>query len=386
MVNLAAVRLLLLRLRRPAALIARLLILGAVLRALAPAPFRVTLDPPQTVETEHPVVCMHTRLTDEVEEWKIQHTLQLVREMGASTIVEYFPWPYVEAQRGTYDWSHPDRIIQHAANQGLQVIARLGLAPDWTRPPVDEKVTTFTYLTDDYYDEFAAFAGAFAARYQDELLGIIIWNEPNLSFEWGGRPVDPESYTDLLRQSSDAIHASAPGVLVMGGALAPTIEPEDSGSSMNDIRYLERMYEAGAAGTFDALAVHTYGFTLPPDDPPFPDTINFRRIELIRDVMVQHGDANTPVYITESGWNDDPRWTNAVRPGQRITYTLQAFEMVEDWPWAERMCLWIFRQPNDLMNRRDSYFSLVSSDFYLKPMYEAVQAYARGWPNPYAAP
>ncbi len=373
-------------LRRPIALIARLLVLGVVLRALAPAPVRVTLDPPQVVETQHPVVCVHTRFTDEVDEWKIQRTLQLVREMGASTIVEYFPWPYVEAQRGTYDWSHPDRIMEHAANQGIRVIARLGLAPVWTRPPVEEKVTTLTYLTEDYYDEFAAFAGAFAGRYQDDLLGVIVWNEPNLSFEWGGRPVDPESYTELLRLSSDAIHAAAPGVLALGGALAPTIEPEDSGSGMSDLRFLERMYEAGAAGTFDALAVHTYGFTLPPDDPPDPGTINFRRVELIREIMARYGDADSPIYITESGWSDDPRWTNAVRPGQRIAYTQTAFEMAENWPWAERLCLWIFRQPNDLMNRRDAYFSLVSSDFYLKPVYEAIQAYAHGWPNPYAVP
>ncbi|WP_119072458.1 beta-galactosidase [Aggregatilinea lenta] len=368
---------------RSATWIVRLLILGTLLRGLAPAPVRVTLGPSQTVETQHPVVCVHTRLTDEVDEWKIQRTLSLVREMGAGTIVEYFPWPYVEGRRGTYDWTHPDRIMQHAANQGIRVIARLGLAPAWTRPPVEEKVTTLTYLTADYYDEFANFAGAFAARYQDDLLGVIVWNEPNLSFEWGSRPVDPESYIELLRLSSDAIHANAPGVLVLGGALAPTIEPEGSGSGMSDLRYLERMYEAGAIGAFDALAVHTYGFTRPPDDPPNPDTINFRRVELIREIMVQHGDADTPIYITESGWSGDPLWVNGVHPGERITYTLQAYQMVEDWPWAQRLCLWIFRQPDDT-NRRDAYFALVSSDFYLKPLYEAVQAYARDWPNPYA--
>ena len=49
-----------------------------------------------------------------------------------------------------------------------------------------------------------------------------------------------------------------------------------------------------------------------------------RRVELLRAVMEHYGDSAKPVYITESGWNDDPRWTYAVRPGQRILYTVAA--------------------------------------------------------------
>lgn len=361
----------------------RLIVAVFLLRDLTPAPPRVHLDPPQTVETEHPVVCAHTRLTDEVEEWKIQRTLHMVREMGASTIVEYFPWPYVEGKRGTYNWEHPDRIMRHAHNQGLTVIARLGLVPNWARPPVQEKVTTLTYLDEDYFEDFAAFVGAFVNRYANQIGGIIIWNEPNLSLEWGGRAPDPEAYTELLRLSYAAAHAAQPDIVVFGGALAPTTEPAHSSAGMNEIDFLNRMYATGAADTFDVLAVHTYGFTHPPTADPDPATINFRRIELLREVMIAHGDEDTPITITESGWSDDPRWANAVRPGQRITYTLEAFQMVETWPWADQLCIWIFRQPADYRNRRDTYYSLVSSDFYAKPIYEAIQAYARGWENPY---
>lgn len=367
-----------------AALPLRLLLILVILRPLAPAPPRVLLGPPQTVETLHPIVCTHTRLTDEIEEWKIQRTLSLVREMGASSIVEFFPWPYMEGERpGQYDWTYADRIVRHAQNQGLTVIARLGLVPGWARPPNDEKVTTLQYLPYDHFDSFARFTGAFVERYRGRIGMVIIWNEPNLSFEWGDRPVDPEAYTDLLHLSYEAAHKANPDIVVLGGALAPTLEPEDSGAGMNDIRYLERMYEAGAAGYFDALSAHTYGFTHPPQEDPDPGVINFRRVELLREVMERYGDGAKPVYITEGGWSDDPRWANAVRPGQRIVYTLDALKLVESWPWARSMCLWNFRQPSDLHNRRDAYYSLVSSDFYIKPIYEAVQAYTHGWKIPY---
>jgi len=58
-------------------------------------------------------------ITDEVEDWKIQRTVQLVREMGAGTIVDFLPWAYIEGQKGDYNWGDPDRIVNMAVNEGL---------------------------------------------------------------------------------------------------------------------------------------------------------------------------------------------------------------------------------------------------------------------------
>src|SRR4051812_21957769 len=66
----------------------------------------VPLGPQQTVTTINPKMGIHTRLTDEVEPWKIKHTLEMVRQMGAPWIVEYFPWAYVEGQPGQFGWNH----------------------------------------------------------------------------------------------------------------------------------------------------------------------------------------------------------------------------------------------------------------------------------------
>src|SRR5690242_10838290 len=87
----------------------RAYILLSIFGTLAPAPPRAPLDPPQTVQTVKPQVCVHTRLIDEVFEWKIQRSLQMVREMGADTIVEFFPWAYAEPNKGEYNWSSFDR-------------------------------------------------------------------------------------------------------------------------------------------------------------------------------------------------------------------------------------------------------------------------------------
>ena len=49
---------------------------------------------------------------------------------------------------------------------------------------------------------------------------------------------------------------------MLAGALAPTLEPAGSPNGMNDLVYLERMYQAGAAAYFDALAIHTSAGTV----------------------------------------------------------------------------------------------------------------------------
>lgn len=349
----------------------RVFILVLVAVVLQPAPLLVVPGPPQTVYSEHPIFGVHTRLTDEVEPWKIQRSLQMVREAGATWIVEFFPWAYYHDQGGGIAWEHPDLVVEHAAAQGLKVVARLGLTPDWARPAD----TPLNYLDPDAYEDFADFAARFAERYAGKVTHIIVWNEPNLSFEWGYRKTPPEEYVELLKAVYPAIKEASPNTQVLGGALAPTLEPSDSPWAYNDLEYLSGIYQAGGADYFDGLAVHVYGLTFPALSEPDKSILNFRRVELMRDVMVANDDQDTPIYITETGWNDHPRWTLAVRPAQRIQYTLDAVEHAEaNWPYVEGLAIWAFRFPAPTKSYMD-YFTLVTPEFVTKPIYETLKEF-----------
>ncbi len=334
----------------------------------------VPLGPQQTVETINPKIGVHTRLTDEVEAHKIKQTLEMVRQMGAPWIVEYFPWAYVEDQPGRFGWNHSDLVIDHAERQGLTVIARLGFVPEWARPPE----TSPLYLDEDHFVDFGRYAAEFARRYAGRVEYIIVWNEPNLALEWGYAAVDPAKYVKMLNVVYPMIKEANPDVKVLAGALAPTLAPPGSPDGMNDLAYLQAMYDLGAADFFDILAIHAYGWYSDPDEPADPTVVNFRRAELLRALMITNGDETKSAMITEGGWNDHPRWTRAVRPGQRIDYTVRAYQVaLAEWPWMDAVALWAFRYPWDAKSYQD-YYTFVRTDFEPKPIYEEVQRYSQG--------
>ncbi len=334
----------------------------------------VPLGPPRAVQTINPKIGVHTRLTDEVEAWKIKRTFEMVREMGAPWAVEYFPWAYVEDQRGRYEWTHTDMVIDHAERQGIELIARVGFVPGWARPPE----TTPLYLDEEHFADFGHYAALFAERYAGRINYMIIWNEPNLALEWGYEPVDPAKYVAMLQVVYPMIKEANPQMQVLAGALAPTLAPPGSPDGMNDLAYLQAMYDLGAADYFDILAIHAYGWYSDPDEPADPAVVNWRRVELLREIMVANGDEHKTAMITEGGWNDHPRWTRAVRPGQRIAYTLRAYEIAQtEWPWMESVNLWAFRYPWDAKSYQD-YYTFVRTDFEPKPIYEEVRRYSQG--------
>ncbi len=353
-----------------------LMVFLALLIHLRPAPRDLLPAEQQVVKTAKGHVCVHTLLENEVEEKKILRSLELVRELGAATIVQFFPWAYAETRAGHFSWGRFDRIVRHTKRQGLRIIARLGLVPDWLNAGETKTLNT---LPEAAFPKFAEYAAAFAARYAGTVEQLIIWNEPNLSFEWGYQPVDPVRYVRLLQAAYPAIKGANPKAVVLAGALAPTLEPRGSEAGLNDLDFLRDMYAAGASEYFDALAIHSYGLREPATAEPASDKVNFRRAELLREIMLENGDGHKPVSITESGWNDHPRWIHAVRSSQRSAYTIEAFEYVQaNWDWVEQLCIWALRYPADLRSYPDNY-TLISAGFVKKPIYYALQDYARGW-------
>lgn len=329
-------------------------------------------------------------LSREVEEWKRQRTVQMAREAGLGWAKQQFAWAEIEPLRkgefidpvsGESSWAKFDAIVDLYRANGLQVIARLDLAPAWARPPDSREETP-----PQDFNDLADFVYAFVDHFRGQVQYIQIWNEPNIYPEWGEQAVDPVAYTRMLRLAYTRAKEANPNVHVLSAPLAMTLgEPHPEPGkwrSMPDLDYLRAMYEAGAGDYFDILSANAFGFDLPPEDPPDRDVLNFRRVELQREIMEQNGDGGKAVWFNEYGWNAAPSsfsdealiWERVSEKDQ-AEFTLRGIDFARrEWPWAGVFNVWYFRQTGQQYSPDDAafYFRMVDVDFTPRLVYDAV--------------
>ncbi len=322
----------------------------------------------------------------EAEPWKVEKTLQMAQEAGIGWVKQQFPWEELEPKKGRYwddrqnrsTWEKYDRIVELAAQNGMQVIARLDRPPAWSR-----KDNSLREAPPDDFNDYGNFVHSVVSRYKGKIRYYVIWNEPNIRPEWGNQPPDPAAYVRLLKIGYERAKQADPNAFILSAPLAQTLER--SSNAMNDLDYLEQMYQNGAGQYFDILFANAYGFSLPPEDPPDPQRLNFRRVELARQIMERYGDAQKPIWFNEFGWNASPddfqpgnlSWGRVTEP-QQAQYTVNAIRQArEEWPWAGIFCIWYFRQAGQIHPyQSDYYFRMVDVGFTPRLVYHSVKSQA----------
>jgi polysaccharide biosynthesis protein PslG len=306
-------------------------------------------------------------------------------------IRQELPWEQIEPvakgdatdpKFGTSTWVKFDDIVDRASALGLHVMLRLDTSPRWALPPSAPDGLGPPLNDADYFD----FVAQVAERYRGRVAAYQLWNEPNLSSEWGGHAPDAASYARLLRGASERIRAADPSAKVVMAAMAPT--RTENADALNELLYLQQVYDAGARGTFDVLAVQAYGLRGGPDDPRVdPSDVTFSRPVLVRALMDRNGDSATPVWATEMGWNVNPpsfavQQFGRVTPVLQARYAVRAFERAgAQWPWLQVGFVWYWKRPDNTNREQDWFwFRVADPDFTLQPVYYALRdAALTGW-------
>jgi len=267
-------------------------------------------------------------------------SLAMAQAAGFDTVVQLFSWREVEPTRDQFHWEATDQFVAGAEYYGLEVIVRLDQHPAWASQ-VDLALNVPPDDRQDYYN----FVYRVAERYRGRVKAYIIWNEPNLALEWGGRRPDAAAFTELLKVGYQAVKAADPEALVVSAGLAPT--NSNDAAAIDDRLFLEAMYQAGAGTYFDVLGAHAYSFGQAPEsDSEHPA---FGRLAELREIMVVHGDADKPVWITELGWTIEPPADQAdigVSLEQQADYLVGALALIrQEWPWVELITVWNLSRP-----------------------------------------
>jgi hypothetical protein len=240
--------------------------------------------------------------------------LSALRATGATLARTDALWEAIEPHPPSggvhhFDWAFDDRIVSMLAQHDLRWLPILEYSPTWAAPS-----TAGVHPPPDSVADYAAFAGALAARYgpggtfwraHPGLASLPaqlfeIWNEPNNPAFWSPQP-NPAAYAQLYAAARTAIHAADPGGrALVGGLTLPSL-------------FLPAMLRSLPAlrGHIDGVGIHPYG-----TDP----SRVIAAVRGARSVLDSLGMQSVPLYVTEFGWTTQPagtlNWAPAAdRPG-----------------------------------------------------------------------
>lgn len=361
-----------------------------------PSPLPTPTAPPAILMGDDPVVPQFDSPAYGIQAfmwWKAdvaQRDLALIKEMGFGWVKQEFSWREIEAiERGARDWYRPDIIVDMVEDAGLNLIVRLDRQPFWSQRDYD---STHENAPPADLNDFGNFCGETAVRYRGRIAAYQVWNEPNLSREWGDQPPNPAEYTELLKVCYQAIKAADPDAIVISAGLAPT--GTNDATAVPDIDFLQGMYDAGAAAYFDVLGLHAPGYKAPPELDPSQAAANpdygggrwfaFRHVEDMRAIMVANGDGAKQVAILEMGWtldtvNSHYSWF-AVDEQTQADYLVRAYQYAaENWrPWIGLMSTIYIADYHWTPENEQWWWSIVLPDGTPRPAYEALREMEKG--------
>ncbi len=311
-------------------------------------------------------------------------------------------WEDMEAEQNRYNWAELDFSLPLAAEFDLRVMLSIVTAPEWARDvDIDHRRHGPPARNQDYVD----FVSAIVRRYPGMVHGIEVWNEQNLDREWtAARGLSAADYVGLLRETTRAVKALDPGIIIISGALAPTggwTEPDGRISAIDDFAYLDSMLAAGLLNYADCIGAHHNGYNIGPDVPwnqvvndptatfrgPFDNphhSWSFYSTLRTYANKIELAGGDQPLCVTEFGWasTEDldgyPRgfeFANDNTLAEQARWTIQALDLMEQWGDIWLAFIWNFNygpQAGWATDNDNVPYSIIGKDWVFRPLHDAI--------------
>jgi hypothetical protein len=213
---------------------------------------------------------------------------------------------------GGYRWDAPalqalEAELAAASQRGLRVVLVVHGSPEWA---VDPFGVDCAPINPQQHDDYARFLEAAVARYSAPPFNVKYWelgNEPdafvfseNSPFGCWGRPQDElyggRAYGELLKVAYPAVKRADPRSQVLHGGLLLEKPYDPATGDGRMARFLEGVLAAGAGGSFDILAFHSYSYY---DGTP-DGSLGAQdwKPAYLRELLARHG-VSKPLFNTE---------------------------------------------------------------------------------------
>ncbi|MBX2999109.1 MAG: SH3 domain-containing protein [Caldilineaceae bacterium] len=322
--------------------------------------------------------------------------MQMTTGMGFNWVKQQIEWKVFEANPGQIDWGSMEGIVNAANGAGVNLLFSIVNAPDWAREPGFDRSVGGPPQDPQ---TFANFLGAVAGRYcGSSVKAIEVWNEQNLHYEWGNKPLNAGEYVALLRPSYAAIKAACPSMKVISGALTPA--GNNGNYAIDDMVYLEQMFQAGMNNYIDGIGAHPSGYNVPPSatwqtaceaiqrhgnsfngacDSPHHSWSFRSTMEGYRNLAVKYGAGNKLIWPTEFGWAAggafDPRYAYANDNSyeEQAAWTVEAYQMMRSWGWVGPAILWNLNFRVVANGTEKAQWGIVDPNWGPLPVYNALR-------------
>ena len=289
---------------------------------------------------------------------------------GANVSRITFDWRWVESRQGVRNFAQYDAIYAALRARGIRPVWIVAFAPQWA---FDAGVACNQWEREcrypparEHLGAWRSFVAEVAARYP-EAAAIEIWNEPNLRGFFRPGP-DAGRYVELLKTAHAAVKGVDPAMPVLGGALGNN-QVNVAGGDVALETYLDRMYAAGARGSMDGISFHPYPWSLDLS----AGTLFARSFDQVRAVRAKHGDAATPLWVTETGVSTsglDSRYRFTA--SQQATASTALYRRIAAMPDVEAIMLHTLVEPALDATNIETGYGMVSAGLVPKPAYCAV--------------
>jgi hypothetical protein len=304
-----------------------------------------------------------------------------IAEAGLKWVRIDISWARAETAKGVYRTSYVhllDHCVWLALSRGLRPFVVVLGTPGWANanagggaPPTDP-------------NDFRDFMQWAAERYRGSVPAWQLYNEPNSRGFWTGTLAN---YVAALKAGYEGVKRGDPSATVVSGGIV-----------FNDYAWVRELYAHGAKDHFDALGVHPYQSKA--DEPPEYARESdsrwwFANLPRVREVMVENGDADAEIWITEFSYSahtneavppgNDFAWALGVTEQQQAEYGVRALDYARaNWPYVG-LFVWYKEISWPLGSLSPGWFDVHTQSYGLlradqseRPAYRALKSYLTG--------
>lgn len=256
-------------------------------------------------------------------------------------------WFYVEKQKGEYDFSPYDALLDSLERHGVRAMFILAYGNQFYSGSENDKIAP---ATEEYRKAYAAFAGAAAAHFKGRNVLWEIWNEPNAGGFWQPAP-NVEHYVLMAKKAAAAIRAADPDAVIMGPACYGI-----------DFGFLDQTFKLGLLDAVNTVSVHPYGHMIPE-----AAAASYKALS----EMIRKNGSSAPIVSGEWGYS-----SAAVRKDAQAQLMIRMFlsNMLSEVP----LSIWYdWHDDGTEPQNWHHNFGVVHHDFTPKPAYIAMQALNR---------